>query len=196
MITSSGRFNLLEEIYDDYESLAQPFKTNAVCKAGCAFCCTHFGNVDVITLEGLRIHQWIEGLGKPEKAAVRKKVAKNMKKKTRKSIARCPFLSQNNTCRIYEIRPFSCRQLYSLRECTDQGPTVHRQAVALSKKTVLRLQQLDATGYSGHISFILHLMDKPDFRTTYRTGGFDPAKIMLFGKKHGIVINRMASDLK
>lgn len=196
MITSSGRFNLLEEIYDDFESTARPFKAAAVCKAGCAFCCMHFGNVDVITLEGLRIHKWIKSLDKPERAAVRKKIAANMKKKTKKSVARCPFLKKDDTCRIYEIRPFSCRQLYSLKECTGRGPTVHRQAVEFAKKTVLRLQQLDMTGYSGHISYILHLINQPDFRKIYLAGGFNPAKIMTFGKKHGIVINKMASDLK
>jgi hypothetical protein len=70
---------------------------------------------------------------------------------------------------------------------------VHRQAVEMAKKTVKKLQQLDDTGYSGHISYILHLMAKPDFRKLYQSGGFDPVKIMTFGKKYGIVINRMVS---
>jgi hypothetical protein len=152
--------------------------------------------VDVITLEGLRIHAWIEDLDPAERTAIRKKIAANRKKKAKNAAARCPFLKSDNTCRIYAIRPFSCRQLYSLRECTGQGPTVHRQAVELAKKTVQKLQQLDVTGYSGHISYILHLINKPNFRNIYQAGGFDPAKIMSFGKKHGIVINRMASDLK
>jgi hypothetical protein len=36
-------------------------------------------------------------------------------------------------------------------------------------------------------------MAKPDFRKLYQSGGFDPVKIMTFGKKYGIVINRMVS---
>jgi len=63
------------------------------------------------------------------------------------------------------------------------------QAVDLAKNTVKKLQQLDYTGYSGHISFILYLLDKPDFRKLYLAGGLDPGKIMDFGKSHGIIIN-------
>jgi hypothetical protein len=38
-------------------------------------------------------------------------------------------------------------------------------------------------------SFILHLLDKPEFRKLYMAGGFDPGQIMEFGKSHGIIIN-------
>ncbi len=184
----------LKEIYNDFEIKARPFKAGAVCEAGCAFCCIHFGNVDTITLEGLIIHEWIETLDKQDQINIRKKITKNMKKREKRSITRCPFLKKDNTCLIYTIRPFSCRQLYSLRKCTNSGPMVHRQAVELAKKTVKKLQQLDATGYSGHISYILHLIAKPDFRELYKSGGFDPVNIMPFGKKYGIVINRMVSN--
>ncbi|MBW2014569.1 MAG: YkgJ family cysteine cluster protein [Deltaproteobacteria bacterium] len=184
----------LKEIYDDFEIQARPFKDSAVCKVGCAFCCIHFGNVDAITMEGLIIHEWIETLDKPDQINIRKKISKNMKKREKRSITPCPFLKKDNTCRIYTMRPFSCRQLYSLRKCTHSGPMVHRQAVELAKKTVKKLQQLDATGYSGHISYILHLIAKPDFRELYKSGGFDPVKIMPFGKKYGIIINRMVSS--
>ncbi|MGD9082819.1 MAG: YkgJ family cysteine cluster protein [Desulfobacterales bacterium] len=183
----------LKEIYDDFEIQARPFKAGAVCEVGCAFCCIHFGNVDALTLEGLIIHEWIENLDKPDQINIWKKIVKNMKKREKRSVTPCPFLKQDNTCLIYTIRPFSCRQLYSLRKCTNSGPMVHRQAVELVKKTVEKLQQLDATGYSGHISYILHLIAKPDFRKLYKSGGFDPVKIMPFGKKYGIVINRMVS---
>lgn len=181
----------LKDIYNDFKRRAQPFTLNAVCKAGCAFCCIHFGHVDVITLEGFIIHEWMKALSKSDQIDIQKKLAKNMKKKKKGSVARCPFLSRVNTCRIYDIRPFSCRQLYSLETCTAKGPVVHRKAVELAKITVKKLQHLDATGYSGHISYILHLISTPDFKKLYQTGGFDPAKIMPFGKIYGIIINRM-----
>jgi len=126
----------LKQIYDDFEIRARPFKSDAVCTKGCAFCCTHFGNVDAITLEGLIIHEWIETLDKQDQINIRKKIAKNMKKREKRS---------------------------------------------------------DETGYSGHISYILHLIATPDFRTLYTSGGFNPANIMRFGKKYGIIINRMVS---
>jgi len=189
----NGKRRQLRDIYEDFERKANPFKKGAVCKIGCAFCCTHFGNVDIITLEGLIIHEWIDGLNGKERSDIRKKLTQNRKKKTNGAISRCPFLKMDNTCRIYNIRPFSCRQLYSLKECK-QGPTVHRQAVELAKLTTKRLQQLDVTGYSGHISYILYLLDKTVFRKLYMSGGFNPREIMSFGKKHGIIINCMVSN--
>ncbi|MFC1516657.1 YkgJ family cysteine cluster protein [Thermodesulfobacteriota bacterium] len=188
-----GRKERLAAIYADYAQQAQQYKTGAACKIGCAFCCTHFGNVDVITFEGLVIHEWINGLEKPAQRRIRKKIVKNMKKKEKGIIARCPFLASDSTCQIYPVRPFSCRQLYSMKECNEKGPTVHRQAVALAKKTVKHLQQMDRNGYSGHISFILHLHDRSDFRKLYQSGGFNPAEIASFGKEHGIIINRVVS---
>lgn len=185
-----GKKRLLQNIYNDFENSVQIYKAGAICKIGCAFCCIHFGNVDIITLEGYIIHEWIEGLDKKNRAGLRKRIAKNIKKKEKKSISRCPFLNTDNTCMIYNIRPFSCRQLYSLRQCTGRGPIVHRQAVEKAKKTVKKLQQLDSTGYSGHISYVLHLLNKPDFKKLYLSGGFNPGVIMAFGKKHGIVINQ------
>ena len=183
----------LAEIYADYGQKVRPYKAAAVCKIGCAFCCNHFGNVDVITLEGLIVHEWICGLKTPAQRGIRKKIANNMKMRKKRSTAACPFLKNDKTCGIYAIRPFSCRQLYSLKECTGEGPTVHRKAVALSKMTVQRLQQLDINGNSGHISFILHLLDRPGFRMLYQAGGFNPGEIASFGKTHGIVINRSVS---
>jgi hypothetical protein len=183
----------LKDIYDDFIIQVQPFMVNAACKPGCSLCCIHFGHVDVITLESFIIHEWMETLGKSDQIDLRKKIVKNMKKKKKRSIARCPFLSRDNTCRIYDIRPFSCRQLYSMETCTAKGPVVHRKTVEMAKITVKKLQHLDATGYSGHLSYILHLISLPDFKALYQTGGFDPAKIISFGKKYGIVINRMVS---
>jgi len=183
----------LKDIYNDFVIQVHPFMVNAVCKPGCSFCCIHFGHVDVITLEGFIIHEWMENLSKSDQIDLHKKIVKNMKKKKKRSIARCPFLSRDNTCRIYDIRPFSCRQLYSMETCTAKGPVIHRKMVEMVKMTVKRLQHLDATGYSGHLSYILHLISMPDFKELYQKGGFDPAKIMSFGKRYGIVINRSVS---
>jgi len=69
---------------------------------------------------------------------------------------------------------------------------VHREAVELGKETVTELQQLDDRGYSGHISYILHLLDRHAFRKLYLAGGFHPEKIADYRKSHGIVINLAA----
>jgi len=183
----------LQLIYERFERDVQTYKQHAICKIGCTYCCTDVGNVDINTLEGLVIRERIKTFSRPLKAQILKKLAQNKRAKEKQNIARCPFLKEDDTCLIYDIRPFSCRQLYSIRECRDHGPMVHRQAVALAKKAVREMQQLDDTGYSGHLSFILYLLDRPEFRTLYLAEGFDPQKIMKFGKAHGIIINRLAS---
>ncbi len=181
------------EIYERFEAEASEYKKHAICEPGCAFCCTHFGRVDITTLEGLVIREWINRLRGPLKAKITKALARNKRDKEKGGVGKCPFLNKKNQCCIYDIRPFSCRQLYSVRECSERGPTVHRQVMDLAKNTIRELQRLDDVGYSGHLSFILYMLDKPLFRKVYQAGEFDPGKIMAFGKTHAIIINRVVS---
>ena len=183
----------LKEIYERFETDAHKFKKDAICKIGCTYCCTDVGNVDIITLEGVIIRERVNGLPQLLKRQVKKKIAQNKLEKEKGKIARCPFLKEDDTCLIYDIRPFSCRQLYSIRECSGRGPTVHRQSTELAREAVKEIQRLDDTGYSGHISFILYLLDMPGFRKLYLSGGFDPGKIAKFGKPHRLVINRFTT---
>ena len=126
----------LQAIYERFESDARAYKQHAICRIGCTYCCTDVGNVDINTLEGLVIRERIKTLPQPLKGQIQKKLAQNKREKEKQNIAPCPFLKEDDTCLIYDIRPFSCRQLYSVRECRGRGPTVHRQAVALAKKAV------------------------------------------------------------
>ncbi|WP_373498917.1 YkgJ family cysteine cluster protein [Desulfococcus sp.] len=186
----------LQDIYDEFETAVACHKQAAVCRAGCAFCCTTVGDVDITTLEGIIIRNHLSSLPKKIRLRLEKAVAENRREKERQSIVPCPFLAGDRTCSIYAVRPFSCRRLYSVKPCGETGPTLHREAAALSDAAVTALQQLDDTGYSGHISHILHLLDMPRFRKHYLSGGFDPADIMDFGKAHRIVINRFAAARK
>jgi len=180
-------------LYDRFERESAPFRRQAFCKAGCSFCCTLMGNIDVLTLEGLVILEHIRGLPRESQETMRKKISENMTLKENGQKPPCPFLDENNTCLIYRVRPFSCRQLYSVRECGGSGgPVAHRQAVEASRAAVRELQRLDDTGYSGHISYVLHLLADTSFRRLYQSGGFAPEKVMKFGKAHGLIINRFA----
>ncbi len=181
--------NQLVEIYNRFEKDMRRYKKDALCKAGCSFCCTHFGNVDIITLEGLRVLQYLRRLPKQQQKTLQKKIDKNKKDREIQKISPCPFLKSDKTCLIYDIRPFSCRRLYSVKNCGDKGPIVHRQAEELSKKTIMELQDLDSNGYSGHITYILDLLRQPEFLKLYLSGGFNPVQIAAYGKAHGIVIN-------
>ena len=106
----------------------------------------------------------------------------------------CPLLMKNNACMIYAQRPFACRRIYSLETCSPtRHPILNRQVMALGNEAIRQLQQLDRTGYSGHLSFILYMLEMPAFRSGYLEGEFKPQEIMHFGKSHGIIINCMAS---
>jgi hypothetical protein len=180
----------LPEIYSDFENSVSEFKKSAACKVGCADCCIYVGNVDITTLEGIVIQNRLESFEKKLKDKIRKNLDKNKAERERSVLARCAFLKEDNTCRIYDIRPFSCRRIYSIKQCNQSQPVVHRQVIESADYTISKLQQLDDKGYSGHMSFILYLLDKSGFRKAYLGGKFNPGKIMNFGKSHGIIINR------
>ncbi|MBU4258862.1 MAG: YkgJ family cysteine cluster protein [Proteobacteria bacterium] len=181
---------MLTEIYSDFENSVSEFKKSAACKIGCAYCCIYVGNVDITTMEGIVIQNRMESFEKKLKAKIRRKLDKNKAERERGILAKCAFLKEDNTCRIYDIRPFSCRRIYSIKQCNQNQPVVHRQAIELADYTISKMQQIDDTGYSGHMSFILYLLDKSGFRKAYLGGKFNPGKIMNFGKGHGIIINR------
>jgi hypothetical protein len=184
----------LYEIYDRFEKDALEYRENAVCRKGCSFCCTFMGNVDITTLEGIIIRERMTALSPQEKSLLSSRIGKNREEKEKGRNTPCPFLDQHHACSIYDVRPFSCRQLYSLRKCEGGGATIHRQAYELSRKAITRIQHLDGCGYSGHLSFILHLIEDAEFRELYLLGGFDPDGIRDFGRSHQIFINRQARN--
>jgi len=147
------------------------------------------GNIDITTLEGIIIYEQIASLEKQIHTKIRNRLAKNKEEREEKKLSRCAFLNEDKMCIIYDIRPFSCRQLYSVKKCNGASPTIHRQAVEIGRQIREKIQQLDAAGYSGHISYILYLLDKESFRKHYLSGKSDPKKIIDFGRSHGILIN-------
>ncbi len=190
MILNKQNIEKLQAIYEQFEYASHKYKKDAVCKPGCAYCCTGVGNIDITTSEGLIIRERISSF--PD---IQEKVAENRRDKEDGKIVPCPFLKEDSTCLIYDIRPFICRQMYSVRTCGPDGAMLHRPVREMAKKSIGDIQRLDVNGYSGHISFILYLLDLPDFRTVYLTEGFDPGSILTFGKSHGIIINRYVLGL-
>lgn len=182
----------LQTIYEQYETQAAQYKEEAVCGPGCSHCCKVAGKIDIITLEGLAMLKAMRALPAAVIKTIRKNIEKDKLLRSKGKKLPCPFLDDAGSCHIYDARPFSCRQLYSLQQCADNGPLVHREAVTLAKTVVQKLQQLDNTGYSGHHSFIFAMLTNKKFHTTYTSGDFNPGSIEKFGRKHGIIINRFA----
>ena len=196
MLDIAKKLDRLADIYESYAEQVHVFLQVAACKAGCAYCCTHYGNLDITTLEGLSIRHHVETLPRPLQIRIRKSAERNKKRKEKRLPSDCPFLTPEKTCMVYETRPLSCRQLYSVKVCgkAGPGPVIHRQAVTVTRQYVQKMQQLDATGYSGHLTYILHLLDRRDFQSIYLSGAYDPQRIAAFGKSHGILINRVVSQ--
>jgi hypothetical protein len=189
MTIAEKKRNLLPA-YRAFEEAVGEMKTLAVCEIGCNFCCTRMGRIDITTLEGLVILERLESMNRDTRDELNRKIERDRSEKEKGLTSACPFQNNEGACLIYDVRPFSCRQLYSLRKCDGGGPLIHRQAVDIAGKTVRKIQGIDDSGYSGHLSFILHLLGLPEFRTLYLAGGFDPMMIAAFGKTHGIIINR------
>ena len=182
-------------IYDSFEAAAAVYKREAACQKGCAFCCSDAGRIDITTLEGLVIRDRIATLPRPRQVAIKKSLAADMKRREHQQSSACPFLMKNRSCMIYVARPFACRRIYSLKVCTpDQHPVLNRQVMDLGTQTIRALQRLDDNGYSGHLSYILYMLDTPAFSTSYLAGEYHPETVMAFGKTHGIVINRIMAS--
>lgn len=80
MIDPKQKTKKLAEIYAKFEEELKPFAKDAVCRAGCSFCCTHFGNVDIVTLEGLSLLARIRELAPKIRKGLDKKIRRNQKR--------------------------------------------------------------------------------------------------------------------
>jgi len=182
----------LAKIYSSFANGTKAYTDQGACQKGCGFCCTDAGSIDMTTLEGLQIQHAINALPRARQTVLNKALAKNIRKREKQETHPCPFLLKNRACMIYQVRPFACRRIYSNHVCTRENPPqVSRHVMDMAAQSIRALQQLDDTGYSGHISFVLHMLDTPAFLKIYLAGEFKPEAILRFGKSHGIVINKM-----
>ena len=171
------------------------YKENAACAKGCAYCCTDAGSIDITTLEGLVILEKVRSLNRPQQVKVNKALAADVKKKEKGQRSACPFLMKNKACMIYDVRPFSCRRIYSVHPCNpEHPPMLSRQVINIAENTIKELQILDRNGYSGHISYIIHMLKAEKFLSTYLAGEHRPQEVIAFGKTHQIVINLNVVD--
>ncbi len=188
------KISQLQPIYNAFEQEAAPYKAQAACCKGCAYCCTNAGAIHMTTLEGLAIQNALADIAKSQRTKVKKALVKDMKRREKGLSSPCAFLMKNKACMIYETRPFACRRIYSLETCTRQQPPIlSRHVMEMGESAIKALQQLDDTGYSGHLSYILHMLEASRFLETYLAGAFKPEEVTDFGKSHQILINRMVS---
>ncbi len=180
------------QLYDEYEMFVQPYKIQAVCEKGCASCCIDVGNVGATTLEGLIVLEYLQGWDHQAIEEINRSLRENRSEKLNSVLVRCPFLDEEASCRIYAVRPFSCRRLYSVKKCDGQGAVVHRLSVVLGQKMEKELQDLDPEGCSGHLSFILHLLKKEPFRWGYLKGSWNLEEFRDIIERYELVVHKGA----
>jgi hypothetical protein len=185
----------LLEIYASFEAESAPFRSGAACEPGCADCCTDVGDVDMTTLEGVFVQDAVRRLAPAFQKELKRRIKENRKVKGQSRFARCAFLLSENLCAIYSSRPFSCRRLYSMKRCGETGPMVHRRLWILGDQAVDLLRELDDTGCSGHMSYVLSLLNDSRFHNSYLNGDFAPDEARELIRGYGLTINRYARSL-
>jgi hypothetical protein len=69
---------------------------------------------------------------------------------------------------------------------------VHRQAVVLGQKIEKELQKLDPDGCSGHLSFILRLLEQNGFRQGYLRENWNTEKFKDIIERYELVVHKGA----
>jgi Fe-S-cluster containining protein len=178
------------KLYEKYERLVEFYKTQAVCEKGCASCCIDVGSVGATTLEGLIVTEYIQRWDRQAIKEINRGLRENRHGKLNSVLVRCAFLDEEQSCRIYAVRPFSCRRLYSVRKCDGQGAVVHRRAAVLGQEIEKELQKLDLDGYSGHLSGILRLLEKTGSRQGYLRENWSTEKFKDVIERYELVAHR------
>lgn len=158
------------EQYQRYEDAVAPLKGQAACERGCATCCTAVGNVVATTLEALILREYLATWSEEELAELAELNDEHLRTKSSSDLARCPFLDDDDACRVYSVRPFACRRLYSVQRCDGGSPLIHRQAVVLGQRVGTELEALDLGGCSGHIAYLVDLLDREEVLEAYFEG--------------------------
>ncbi len=176
--------SLKEEVllgmYQEFETWsAEP----AACQKGCAVCCTQ--NVMITAVEGELIHKHIREKGqikwfaeklqqkgmtlRPESTtngfAASCLQGEDVEPGTYGNSDPCPFLEENS-CTIYEVRPFSCRCFVSANTCQPGKSAVVSEAYLSASSAVMQLiEHLGQGEYIGNMcDVLLALCDLPENR--------------------------------
>lgn len=109
-------FEKLKYVYEFLNKFSLFAKSFSVCSNHCSACCKN--DVQITTLEAKYIEK------------VSGKKAKNVRRPSNSHNSDCPFL-KDNSCSIYETRPFNCRTLHTLDDPKYCSTHEHHQLYGL-----------------------------------------------------------------
>lgn len=172
---------VLHTIYQIFADWSTGF--NPVCRRGCSACCTQ--NVTITALEGVEILRfvltedlapWLAGrLKRPRTHQPAKTTTNDFASACLEgrdadpgntpNLSPCPFL-ENALCRIYPVRPFSCRVFVSSERCSAGQPAVVPDYYFEAATAVTQLvEHLGQREYWGNLLDVLPaLLDISEFR--------------------------------
>ena len=175
-----SRLNLLVRLYEIYAATMNQDQARHppwYCKKGCASCCTC--NVTLTALE--MAYLW-DGLSLDQKGALRSSVVDfgaSVRYRPQTTInglaalcmadealpeekndpawGRCPLLTKEGTCPIYDRRPFGCRALLSEINCADAGyARIPPLTLTLNNLFMQYIEHLDGHGVTGNFTDMIH----------------------------------------
>lgn len=172
---SSLRDKLLQTIYRQFEQWIATNAPEFACQKSCATCCTQ--NVTMTAVEGDLIHRFINDNGLhswfAEKLNQKKSqqhivettnefaqrclsgIDEGTNATSNQNQATCPYL-EDKSCRIYEVRPFSCRSFASVKKCLPGEAAELPQFYISTTTTALQLIEHIGQGeYWGNMHDVL-----------------------------------------
>lgn len=173
----SVKLNILHQmnqIYDDFIS-----SYDLACDRLCAHCCTR--NVTMTTLEGHRVFKYLESSNKTDLLKRVKSDAKKLRyaplittnqlaqlgyegkeipeEDPGETVGKCPVL-ENDTCPIYEARPFGCRCLVSKYNCEAKGYAETDPFVVTVNNIFFQfIEHIDEGGFFGNLTDVLLFLE-------------------------------------
>ncbi|MBX6423949.1 YkgJ family cysteine cluster protein [Thermosulfurimonas sp. F29] len=155
---------LLEALYDFVEEEAARFEF--VCRRGCSHCCTT--HLWLTSLEARYLRETLapeleERLlslspyprpgSTPNTMALFLMRGKDPPPDYPAEVKPCPLLTDEGLCAVYPRRPLTCRLMFSLRPCAENGEAeVPPDFLGLSSLLFQLVEEVDVGGVYGHLS--------------------------------------------
>ncbi len=173
MLNVYRQLAVLDQLYQIHDQFVDSL--DIACKKFCADCCTC--NVTMTTLEAYKI---ISGLDLDSRKSMIGKLNEQMKKQrfvpeiTTNRLAdiclsgddppeesidpawgHCPLLS-DDTCPVYDLRPFGCRCMVSKERCADTGVAeIDEFTITVNHVFLQYIEHIDRNGFSGNLSDVM-----------------------------------------
>ncbi len=218
------RKNILKKIYQIYDDFIKDY--NLACKKSCSGCCTR--NVTMTSLEAYGIMDYLKENKRmdlisrlksdKDKKRFQPKVTINRLAEIYANEERIPeegesdpfwgscSILENDTCPIYEVRPFECRSMCSKEYCEEDG-FADMDPFVLSVNNLFKqyIEHMDTFGVSGNLTDLMIYLEETENKEISRGSSEKihprlinnhPAKILTVPPEHQEQIKAIYEQLQ